>query len=105
MEDFLCLAVLALMYYKEKMKSITVRLPDKIAAQIDHEATARGVSKSDVIRERLEQPSSTGAKNGELMAILERCWSATEAAGAHPSYTSANKQKLVEIIRAKKLHR
>ena len=35
------------------MKTIVVRLPDPLAAEIDAEARARKVSKSDVVRERL----------------------------------------------------
>lgn len=36
------------------MKTLTVRLPDLVAAQIDAESRARNVSKSDVVRERLQ---------------------------------------------------
>ena len=35
------------------MKSLTVRLPDELVAQIEAESRARGRSKSDVVRERL----------------------------------------------------
>lgn len=35
------------------MKTITVRLPEALVAQIDAEARARVVSKSDVVRDRL----------------------------------------------------
>ena len=36
------------------MKTLTVRLPEPIAAAIEAESRERGVSKSDVVRERLE---------------------------------------------------
>ena len=36
------------------MKVITVRLPEALAAQIDAESRAREVSKSDVVRRRLQ---------------------------------------------------
>jgi Arc/MetJ-type ribon-helix-helix transcriptional regulator len=36
------------------MKTLTVRLPDSLAAKIEAEAKRRTVSKSDVVRERLE---------------------------------------------------
>jgi Ribbon-helix-helix protein, copG family. len=36
------------------MKSITVRLPDAMAAEIESESHAGGISKSDVVRRRLE---------------------------------------------------
>lgn len=39
------------------MKVLTVRLPGELALDIEAEAKARGVSKSDVIRDRLQ---STG---------------------------------------------
>ena len=35
------------------MKTLTVRLPDEMAAQIEAESLARKVSKSDVVRGRL----------------------------------------------------
>jgi hypothetical protein len=43
------------------MKTLTVRLPDAIAAAIEAESRLRGVSKSDIVRERL-QPAAPGAK-------------------------------------------
>lgn len=36
------------------MKTLTVRLPDSLVAQIDAESRQRNITKSDVIRERLE---------------------------------------------------
>jgi Arc/MetJ-type ribon-helix-helix transcriptional regulator len=42
-------------YYIAGVKSITIRLPEPLIADIDAESRARGVSKSDVVRERLEQ--------------------------------------------------
>jgi Arc/MetJ-type ribon-helix-helix transcriptional regulator len=36
------------------MKTLTVRLPDPLVAQIDAESRARHISKSDVVRERLQ---------------------------------------------------
>jgi Arc/MetJ-type ribon-helix-helix transcriptional regulator len=36
------------------MKTLTVRLPEELAAQIDAESRVRKVSKSDVVRERLQ---------------------------------------------------
>lgn len=42
------------------MKTLTVRLPESLADEIAAEAQERGVSKSDVVRERLE--SKRGAR-------------------------------------------
>jgi hypothetical protein len=39
------------------MKTITVRLPDALAARLAAESRARGLSKSEVVRERLEARS------------------------------------------------
>ena len=40
------------------MKSLTVRLPESLVAEIDAESKRRGLSKSDVVRERLETGGS-----------------------------------------------
>jgi hypothetical protein len=40
------------------MKIITVRLPEILAAQIEAESRERKISKSDVVRERLEKDLS-----------------------------------------------
>lgn len=37
------------------MKTLTVRLPEALAAEIETESRKRGLSKSDVVRERLER--------------------------------------------------
>jgi Arc/MetJ-type ribon-helix-helix transcriptional regulator len=37
------------------MKTLTVRLPEALAAEIEAESKKRGVSKSDIIRERLQR--------------------------------------------------
>jgi hypothetical protein len=42
------------------VKTLTVRLPDSLAAEIEAESRRRGVSKSDIVRERLER-APTGA--------------------------------------------
>ena len=42
------------------MKTLTVRLPDALAAAIEEESRKRKLSKSDVVRERLER-APTGA--------------------------------------------
>jgi Arc/MetJ-type ribon-helix-helix transcriptional regulator len=36
------------------MKTLTVRLPNSLAADIEMESRDRGISKSDVVRERLQ---------------------------------------------------
>jgi Arc/MetJ-type ribon-helix-helix transcriptional regulator len=39
------------------MRTLTVRLPEALAAQIEAESRSRGRSKSDVVRERLSSAS------------------------------------------------
>jgi len=90
------------------MKSLTVRLPDVLVAEIEHESRSRRVSKSDVVRERLHEPraaSNSGGGMGELIGdILRESWTAEVPAG-EPQFHSPRKQKLAKLIRAKKLHR
>lgn len=44
------------------MKTLTVRLPDALAAAIEAESRRRNVSKSDIVRERLERARSGAAE-------------------------------------------
>jgi Arc/MetJ-type ribon-helix-helix transcriptional regulator len=37
------------------MRTITIRLPEPLAAEIEAESAQRNISKSDVVRERLER--------------------------------------------------
>ena len=57
------------------MKTLTVRLPDALVAQIEAEARARKVSKSDVVRERLTsrapQPSASFASIADLVGSVD----------------------------------
>jgi hypothetical protein len=48
------------------MKTLTVRLPEALAAEIEAESKKRGVSKSDIVRERLQRE-----RNGVLPPGLE----------------------------------
>jgi Arc/MetJ-type ribon-helix-helix transcriptional regulator len=54
------------------MKTLTVRLPDSIVADIEEESRGRKVSKSDVIRDRLSLPSRSGRRRapGDSIADL-----------------------------------
>jgi len=44
------------------MKTITVRLPENLAAEIETESRKDGISKSDVVRRRLERSPRTRGK-------------------------------------------
>lgn len=50
------------------MKTLTVRLPEAIVAEIEAESRGRKVSKSDVVRERL---SGRGRSRRERLAPLD----------------------------------
>ena len=54
------------------MRTLTVRLPDELAANIEAESRERRISKSDVVRERLERTDNGKAKaTASLEAIAE----------------------------------
>ena len=80
------------------MKTLTVRLPVKMASEIEAESRLRKVSKSDVVRERLGQYKTAGPlsmKNllGDLIGSV----------GGLPVDLSSNKKKyLSKFIHAKK---
>ena len=86
------------------MKTLTVRLPDVLAKRIEQESLTRRVSKSDIVRERLDQPALLPVQDGSLRVILQESWAAKVPNQPRP-FRSPQKQKLAEIIRAKKLHR
>lgn len=46
------------------MRTLTVRLPEVLAAEIVAESQLRRVSKSDVVRERLQRAPRTGTARG-----------------------------------------
>ena len=52
------------------MKTLTVRLPDALAAQIEAESRARKVTKSDVVRDRLAASVPQQAPSFEAIAHL-----------------------------------
>jgi Arc/MetJ-type ribon-helix-helix transcriptional regulator len=54
------------------MPSLTVRLPEKLIADIKAESARRGCSKSEIVRERLERAvESTGDEADPLHAIAD----------------------------------
>lgn len=53
------------------MKTLTVRLPDPLAAEIEAESRERNVSKSDVVRERLEAAPRRKRRASSLDAIAD----------------------------------
>jgi hypothetical protein len=54
------------------MKTLTVRLPESLAAAIEAESRARKISKSDVVRERLQRAQTGAAQpNAPAHAIAD----------------------------------
>jgi hypothetical protein len=85
------------------MKTLTIRLPTSLLAEIEREARARRLSKSDVARERLSQPVGKPPGGGSMQGIIEDL--VGSVGGLPPDLSSRKKEYLREIIRAKKLHR
>jgi Arc/MetJ-type ribon-helix-helix transcriptional regulator len=57
------------MYYNASMKTLTVRLPEALVAEIEAESRERRRSKSDVVRERLSRGAKAGSR-GKLPEII-----------------------------------
>jgi len=57
------------MYYNGAMKTLTVRLPEALVAEIEAESRERRRSKSDVVRERLSMGKRSASKSA-LPAII-----------------------------------
>jgi Arc/MetJ-type ribon-helix-helix transcriptional regulator len=82
------------------MKTITVRLPEPLVAQIEAESRARQMSKSDIVRERLTRAASTG---GQLPPTYEAIADLIGSVKGLPSDLSARKKHYLKaIIHARK---
>jgi Arc/MetJ-type ribon-helix-helix transcriptional regulator len=71
------------------MKTLTVRLPENLIAQIEAESRRRRLSKSDVVRERLTEPKRGGHRSTLLDAVADIIGSVDEL----PPDLSARKKK------------
>jgi len=52
------------------MKTLTVRLPEPLVADIEAESSGRGISKSDVIRERLQLAIGSKQQQPDALASI-----------------------------------
>lgn len=86
------------------MKTLTIRLPDALAERLEREARDRGVTKSDVVRERLTDEAPRHLLDRTVEEILKSSWSA-QASAPRAKAPSAHKRRLIDAIRAKKLPR
>lgn len=78
-----------LVYYTPFMRTLTVRLPDALAAEIEAESRGRNVSRSDVIRECL---SGAGARRGRASAPLDAIADLVGSVDGLPADLSAQKK-------------
>jgi hypothetical protein len=54
------------------MKTLTVRLPEPLVADIEAESRGRKISKSGVVSERLERPARQRRRTASLNATLQQ---------------------------------
>ena len=74
------------------MKTITVRLPEPLVAQIAEESRRRGLSRSDVVRERLE----AGVVNGSDISKFESIGDLVGAVDGLPEDLSTRKKSYLK---------
>jgi Arc/MetJ-type ribon-helix-helix transcriptional regulator len=87
------------------MKSLTVRLPDSLVTDIEHESRARNVSKSDVVRQRLHHPQGATSAGGNMRDLIGDLIGSVRNDGLPADLSSHKKKYLPALIRAKKRHR
>jgi Arc/MetJ-type ribon-helix-helix transcriptional regulator len=75
------------------MKTLTVRLPEALVAQIEGESRRRKLSKSDVVRERLNLAAASREKPTSLDAIADLIG----AVDGLPASMSAQKKKHLKL--------
>jgi Arc/MetJ-type ribon-helix-helix transcriptional regulator len=76
-----------------RSRTITVRLPEALAEEIEAESRKRGVSKSDIIRERLER----ARKDKKLPPALADIADVIGAADGLPSDVSSRKREYLRL--------
>jgi hypothetical protein len=74
------------------MKTLTVRLPDALAAQIEAESRERRISKSDVVRERLNR----GRPKQDARAALDSIGDLIGSVDGLPADLSRNIKKYLK---------
>jgi Arc/MetJ-type ribon-helix-helix transcriptional regulator len=84
---------------------MTIRLPDSLVTEIEHESQSRRVSKSDVVRERLRQPHPQAAAGGSMRDLIGDLIGSVRNDGLPADLSSNKKKYLPALIRAKKRHR
>jgi Arc/MetJ-type ribon-helix-helix transcriptional regulator len=78
------------------MKTLTVRLPEPLVAEIEVESRGRGCSKSDIVRERLQRAARRkGRQSTPLDAIADLIGSVDGL----PSDLSASRKRYLKTTR------
>ena len=76
------------------MKTLTVRLPDALVAQLEAESRERKLSKSDVVRERLMRGGTGDQPNPPTYEAIKHLIGSVKGL---PSDLSANKKKYLKL--------
>jgi len=84
------------------MKTLTVRLPDSLVAQIESESRERKLSKSDIVRERLSAKAASASRNHGLDDIADLIGSLDHLP---PDLSSRKKEYLKATGYGRKRHR
>jgi len=77
------------------MKTVTVRLPEALIAEIDAESRERRISKSDVVRERLE--AGTGYASSSRSEGFDRIADLVGSVDGLPADLSARKKQYLKM--------
>jgi Arc/MetJ-type ribon-helix-helix transcriptional regulator len=89
------------MYYNTCMKTLTVRLPEPLVAEIEAESRGRKISKSDVVRERLQAGTRERSLPASYLAIADLIGSVDEL----PADLSTRKKEYLKAGYGKKRRR
>jgi Arc/MetJ-type ribon-helix-helix transcriptional regulator len=76
------------------MKTLTVRLPEPLAAAIEAESRGRRISKSDVVRERLERASAASRAAAEPPRVIADLIGSVDGL---PADLSARKKRYLRV--------
>ena len=76
------------------MKTLTVRLPEPLVAEIDVESRGRGCSKSDIVRERLQRAARTTRHQSTLLDAIADLIGSVDGL---PAGLSARKKRYLKV--------
>ena len=80
------------------MKTLTVKLPEPLAASIEAESRARNISKSEIVRERLTRTPSY--PDADPLASIRDLIGSVD--GGRPDLSARRKEYLRELTGARK---